>query len=106
MDMSGFKIFYGRMISFLLASLVIKYMGVLLTCYSPSRAAPDCRSVTSETTLIVPNNFINVWQASAIMYSMWPQDDGAQCNLQCTWRSVKMYRLAASAADLLQSTVS
>ena len=38
------------------------------------------------------------------MYSMWPQDDVAQRNPQCTWRNVKMDRLAASAADLLQST--
>ena len=34
---------------------------------------------------------------------MWPHNDVAQRNPQCTWRNVKMDRLAASAADLLQS---
>ena len=29
-------------------------------------------------------------QASAIMYSMWPHDDVAQRNPQCTWRNVKI----------------
>ena len=33
------------------------------------------------------------------MYSTWPHDDVAQRNPQCTWRNVKMDRLAASATD-------
>ena len=37
--------------------------------------------------------------------SMWPHDDIAQRNPQCIFSNMKMDRLAASTADLLQSSV-